>query len=148
MKGIITKAFASTIVMPGPSPAQKVITEVFRAQENWILVGARLWWQFISTVIANDGHMHLHAYLTPRANYHQDGEIIHAEAFVLWNTTPAAVDYECEDNIVMFPDGYGISLPEEAILNVVYDGANVSAAAIDMTYAGVLYLVSGKVTSR
>jgi len=146
MKRIFTAVLAGSEEVAGATSRANINLQTFKAEEDLILIGFKITSNLHgATHIANDGVCYVHAWLTPNAVGGQAGEIASACSMVVWNTVPAAVDYDNQVVIGMFPEGLGISIREEGVINLLHSSYNYSAAAVRISVYAHLYYIKGRI---
>lgn len=141
---IFTRVFGYTETLAGATTLTKYAKEIYKAEENMVLVGVSIHLHpAFAGPIANDGHAVLDVEVTPNADWLKPGGIINGVCEVMWNTTPAAVYCNTDSRVMMFPDGEGIPIMEEGVINLVIAGSNTSAADVQLVCDVYLYLVRG-----
>jgi len=146
MKRIFTAVLTGSEEVAGATAVLNTNLATFKAEEDLILVGFKICSNFHgATHIANDGVCYMHAWLTPNAVGGQAGEIASACSMVIWNTVPAAVQYDNQAVIGMFPRELGISIREEGVINLLHSSYNYTAAAIRLSAYAHLYYIKGRI---
>jgi len=148
VKRIFTWQTAQSKAVPATSGVALQIMATFLAQEDVIIIGAAIHAHHQGTaIIGNDGIAAMGVELTPQAAFMKEGGILYAIASQIWNTTPAAVQINDQAVTIMFPEGYGIPVKEEGIINVLVEHMNSTAAIVGFVADVTLYYVKGvKVT--
>ena len=144
MKRVFTQPYAVTADVPNGGDTGSAI--IYTAPEDMVLIGFQMSTKMLSTTpIGNDGFADIDFQLSNIGNIAvaYGHSWIHCMAW--WNTTPASVGIEASEMVVMFPEGYGITLKEGEVLNLPWSGRNTSAATIRLTCDGTLFLVKGSV---
>ena len=147
MKRVFTRPYYSSLTIPATDSATTT-EQVFKAEEDMILVGWQLWTHPTKgdPIIGNDGVCWCEGELTPNSVMTQPGALAILGSGCLWNTTPAAVQYWEGYVERQFPDGEGIPIPEEGVINIIYGGTNTTAADVRVTMDVILYLIRGRMT--
>lgn len=118
----------------------------FICEENIVVVGAQLHCEAAAgSEIANDGDAYLHVHLT-QYGLSTEGwrnELLSVMGHQNWNTAPASVQHEYQNEQIMFPEGYGLSLKEGEPFELWAHGNNTSAAEVQIGCSATLFYVKG-----
>ncbi|GAH22759.1 unnamed protein product, partial [marine sediment metagenome] len=116
----------------------------FIAEEDITVVAIQCCINPIVNFIANDGEAWILAELNQGGGLvGTPGTLMHSRYFQLWNTAPAAVIYNPVSDILVYPEGKGIHVKEEGILQVLVQGANTSAADCTWCIRHIIHYVKG-----
>lgn len=131
--------------IPGAGALTQV-KEIFRAEEDMTLIGVQMAAKV--HIPGNDGICDIRVALTSNADDPVSlpsgtGHICQIRCLATWNTTPAFGNAGVEHIVLMFPPGHGVTLPEEAVLNLTIRGSNTTAANVSALAEAFLYLVKG-----
>lgn len=144
MRKVFTWSKAYSLEVPASTGALTAVAYTWRAEEDITIIGCSLAvHRKESTPIANDGDACLGAELTPNAVFCQDGALMYAVGSCNWNTTPASTDFENQTKSIMFPAGYGVTVKEEGIINLLIEHLNSSAADVGFVVDTHIYYVKG-----
>lgn len=142
---IFTRVLHYTPVVPTTDLQLHVAPDSFIAEEDVTLIAVSLQINPIVTFIGDDGIAWLLAELNQGGGVlGTPGAILHARAYQEWNTAPAFGHFGQEVQRIVFPTGYGVTVKEEGILQMLVQGVNDSATA-DLVFClrCFLYYVKG-----
>lgn len=122
------------------------LVQVLQAEEDIVIIGYELfphvcYWK---GMIGNDGWAHLSCNLQQGAKEVGGGAFSMASVDCLWNTGPAAVWYGFYPVRSMFPEGMGVPLKEEGVINLKYAWRNGSAATVGFNVCVTLFYIRAK----
>lgn len=148
MRRIFTWGIATSTTIEDGTITYPMLLGTFLAQEDITIIGFEINLHPPVSIIAtdrigNDGSVAWEAELTPQGGFMMEGGLGICAAIEVWNTTPAAVDYELAHKIVMFPEGFGVTVREEGVINLMFNGSNDTAVDVRVTVDARLYYVKG-----
>ncbi|MBA7551826.1 hypothetical protein ES705_44376 [subsurface metagenome] len=146
MKRVFTRANRYTLEIPAAASTQEIVRQIFKAEEDLWLIGFHLSAHppTAGDFLAETGTLAMETTLTPNAEPGKDGELYSClwtgEA---WDSTAGIGAVVAQEAVVMFPQGYGVPIKEEGVLNMIEKGWNQAATMQRLTIDVVLYLVRG-----
>lgn len=124
-------------------PTSMLVQATFKAEEDIVVIGVHGWMEVATPLIGNDGWAAAVFELTPNAGFGQPGSIMQLGVAELWNTSPAAVQIMTTNEWLVLPEGLGISVKEEGVLNMLAQGWNTSAATCRFSPHYFIYYIKG-----
>lgn len=143
-KRIFTQGFAETVDAAAGVTTQ-IQQSIIVAEEDLVIIGYQVSCKnVVGGFIANDGESDVDWHLTTSGLSVGPGIVMFINAFVAWNTTPAAIICTHPDVFLIFPEDFGVSLVEAEVLLLKGTAHNNSAATVRHTIDGTVYYVKGK----
>jgi hypothetical protein len=119
----------------------------FLAEEDIVVVGSKLGC-FCNVPNENDGLGQFYCELSQNGIPEKPGMINQAMAFDYWNTSPAGVQTSPETNVIMFPEGRGVSLREGESIYLHAHGYGKTAGDCSFIMNAILFYVKGKLATK
>lgn len=118
------------------------------SQENLTIIGAHLAVELVGGS-ENDGFQKLEMELSFSSTIGMDVAFLSAGSSFYWNTTPAFGAVVAGNQVVMFPEGYGLSMKEgETLFLTAKDVAFPSASVAFFKVNAHIYYVKGSATYK
>ncbi len=149
MKRLFTKWLGGEVSMSATGVLEW-LNEVmqFTSQEDLSVLGAQLAIE-VKTPSENDNYQKLECELSFSSTPHMDISFLTAGSSAWWNTAPPGIDADHDNVVVMFPEGYGLTMKEgETVFLNAQTIAVPSAGTSTWIISAHLYYVKGKATSK
>ena len=143
---VFTKHLAGGFQVPALGPNDRTVDTVldqFMAEEDIEIIG----WQHTvrprnpSNLIGNDGMAKCLSILTTAPPAVLEGMLSDTQSYMVWNTTPAAVQITDQTVSQSLPDGYSVPVKEEGVITLYAWGFNGSAAEVGFYCRAIIFYV-------